>query len=240
MDSQKYLRKGREFGWCPGCGLYVLFNTLCESIEELNLKNPVLVSGIGCSARTTGYFDFDTIHSLHGRAIPIAVGIKKVNPKLKVIVVSGDGDLTGIGGNHLLHAARRNEDVTVICYNNEVFGMTGGQASPTTRIGGKTVTTPDGNPFAPLNIQGLLMSNKWAFYARCSPVYKSHMKECINRAINHKGFSFVEIRFPCIISYGKRTGKSLAEMLKEARETYKICSENKVLKDDELGFVEND
>ena len=242
MSLNKFVRKeALPLKWCPGCGLHALFFTVCEVLEELNLDNTVIVSGIGCTGRGAGYFNLDSIYGIHGRAIPLAVGVKAVNPKLNVLVFSGDGDILGIGGNHLLHSARRNDNITVICNNNEVFAMTGGQLSPTTRIGGITTTTPKGSAYYPINIQGLLTSNKKFFYARTAPAFKSHLKKCLKKALTHQGFSFVDVINPCITNYGKRMGwNNSAEMFNDIRRRYKINNKTKILKDNELGFITND
>lgn len=224
-------------GWCPGCGLHILFYATCEVLDELDKTNTIIVSGIGCTGRGAAYFNLDSVHGIHGRAIPLAVGIKRINPNLEVIVFSGDGDLLGIGGNHLIHAARRNEDITVICNDNEVFAMTGGQLSPTTRKGGITITTPEGSTIQPINTQGILLSNKKYFYARTSPIFKEHFKKCLKEALEYKGFSFIEVISPCIINYARKMGKNAADMFKEIKEKYKIQGENRPLKDNELGIV---
>ncbi len=238
MSSQRFVRKEMlPLGWCPGCGLHILFYATCEVLDELDKTNTIIVSGIGCTGRGAAYFNLDSVHGIHGRAIPLAVGIKRINPNLEVIVFSGDGDLLGIGGNHLIHAARRNEDITVICNDNEVFAMTGGQLSPTTRKGGITITTPEGSTIQPINTQGILLSNKKYFYARTSPIFKEHFKKCLKEALEYKGFSFIEVISPCIINYARKMGKNAADMFKEIKEKYKIQGENRPLKDNELGIV---
>ncbi|MFH1637832.1 MAG: thiamine pyrophosphate-dependent enzyme, partial [Candidatus Woesearchaeota archaeon] len=144
--------------WCPGCGLGILLTQVAKAFEELGLDytNTAVVSGIGCTGRFAGYLNMDTVHSLHGRAIPLAEGIKRANENLNVFVISGDGDLTGIGGNHLLHASRRNVNITVICVDNGIYGMTGGQLAPTTEKGMATATSPYGSPYEPINLQGII------------------------------------------------------------------------------------
>lgn len=234
MSSKNLVREEMlPHGWCPGCGLHNVFYTSCDVLNEIGKS--VVVSGIGCSARGAAYFNLDTIHGIHGRAIPLAVGIKRVNPKLNVVVFSGDGDILAIGGNHFIHAARRNDDITIICNSNEVFAMTGRQVSPTTKIGGKTSTTPEGNDLYPINTQGILMSNEKYFYARTTPILKDHMKKCLKEAMKHKGFSFIEIISPCIINYEKYN--KLSGLFNELKNNYKIIEENSMLKDNELGIV---
>ena len=144
----KYLRHDKKFPhiWCPGCGNGIVLGALIRAIDRSGLKKDdiVLVSGIGCSGRMTVYADFNTLHTTHGRALTFATGIKLAKPSLNVIVIMGDGDATAIGGNHFIHAARRNIDLTAIIINNQIYGMTGGQSSPTTPPGSTTTTTPYG------------------------------------------------------------------------------------------------
>ncbi|MBU4203591.1 MAG: 2-oxoacid:ferredoxin oxidoreductase subunit beta, partial [Acidobacteria bacterium] len=146
--------------WCGGCSIGMVFKQLTFTLEQIQMPKErlVVVSGIGCSGRAAGYFDVDSVHTTHGRALPVAEGIKRANPELNVVVFSGDGDLTGIGGNHLIHTSRRDTDLTVICINNEIYGMTGGQMAPTTKRGAVTLTSAAGNAYYPLNLQGLLTS----------------------------------------------------------------------------------
>lgn len=236
MNSEDLSNKNIRPQWCLGCGLHLLFQTTREVLAELKI-NPVIVSGIGCTARGAAYFNLDSVHGIHGRAIPLAVGIKRGNPKLNVIIFSGDGDILSIGISHLIHAARRNDNITVICNDNGVFGMTGGQLSPTTKLGSLTTTTPRGSTIQPINTQALILSNKKYFYARTSPIFRDHQKKCIKEAIKHKGFSFIEIISPCIINYKRQTGKGAAEAFKEIRLKYKITNQNHPLKDNELGIV---
>ena len=204
MKSKDFVRKEAvPTKWCTGCGLHPIFHETCETLAELKLKKTVIISGIGCTGRSAGYFNLDTVHSIHGRAIPLAIGIKETNPKLNTLIISGEGDLLGIGLNHLIHAARRNHNITVICNNNEVYAMTGTQASPTTKEKNITSTTPHGNPFTPINAEKIITSFPKHFYARTNPLDKNHLKQSIKQAIQHKGFSFVEIMSPCIINYKK-------------------------------------
>jgi len=226
--------------WCPGCGIGLIFRETAKVFDELkfNKENATVVSGIGCSGRSAGYFNLDSAHTLHGRALPVAEGIKRANDKLNVVVFSGDGDLSGIGGNHLLHASRRDIDITVICVNNEIYGMTGGQMSPTTKKGVKTMTSPYGDPYEPVNIQGIITSNKRHFYARSSVFHLEHLNKCIKQAIEWKGFSFVEVISDCIENNGRRLGfKNAYEMLISYRNNFKINPEAKVLDEFELGII---
>jgi 2-oxoglutarate ferredoxin oxidoreductase subunit beta len=199
----------------------------------------VVVSGIGCSGRAAGYFDIDSVHVTHGRAIPVAEGVKRGNSKLKVIVFSGDGDLVGIGGNHLLHASRRDIDLTVICNNNGIYGMTGGQMAPTTQLGVKTLTSAFGNKYYPFNIQGIVTANLRHFYARSSAYHLNHILKCIQAAIEWEGFAFVDIISFCIENYGRRLGFNNGyEMLFDLKKNYKLnLNPEGLLKDNELGIV---
>src|SRR5512145_832294 len=151
----KYLRMERMPSiWCPGCGIGTTVNCFARALDEskIPLDNLAVVSGIGCTGRVAGYMNVDCFHTTHGRALPFATGLHLARPDMKVVVVSGDGDLVAIGGNHLIHAARRNVDLTVICVNNFNYGMTGGQAGPTTPLDGRTTTTPFGNSEHPFNL----------------------------------------------------------------------------------------
>ncbi len=239
MSWQRFVRKeALPLKWCPGCGLHALFHSTCEVLDKLNLASTVVVSGIGCTGRGAGYFNLDSVHGLHGRAIPLAVGIKRANPKLNVVVFSGDGDLLGIGVGHLVHAARRNDDITVICNSNEVFAMTGGQLSPTTRIGGITATTPKGSAVPPVNTQALITANEKHFYARTSIIHKEHLEECLTRAVKHKGFAFVEIINPCIVNYGRRMGmETAAKVFEDVKARYRMTDGKEPLKPDEFGVM---
>ena len=145
---EKYFRQNRlPHLWCPGCGNGIVMKAIVQAIEKKGWAqdNTVIVSGIGCSSRASGYMDFDTLHTAHGRAIPFATGVKMANPDLNVVVITGDGDCTAIGGNHFIHGCRRNIDLTVILFNNNIYGMTGGQASPMTPLGKKATTAPYGS-----------------------------------------------------------------------------------------------
>lgn len=240
MSFQKFVKKEMlPLAWCPGCGLHSLFYSLCEVLDSLNKKDTIIVSGIGCTGRGAAYFNLDSIHGLHGRSIPLAVGIKRTNPKLNVVVFSGDGDLLGIGGNHLVHAARRNDNITVICNNNGVFAMTGGQVSPSTKQGAVTTTTPEGNKIEPINVQGILLSNKKYFYARSSPIFKDHLERSLKEALIYEGFSLVEVVSPCMINYSKRAGKSQAYLFNEIKRKFKISEEKRALKESEFGIVKD-
>lgn len=186
--------------WCAGCPAYLEYSIIAKALSEagFNNKNTVVVSGIGCTGRMSGYFVSDRIHTTHGRAIPVAEGIKLANPKLNVIVISGDGDLLSIGGNHFLHTSRRNTNIKVFCNHNELYGMTGGQAAPTTKLGAKTKTTPTVNIYSNINTKSIITGNPDYFYARTSVSDPIHLKKSIGQSLKWKGFSYVEIHSYCV------------------------------------------
>ena len=214
----EYLRSSKRFPhvWCPGCGIGILLGALVRAIhgKGYDKNDIVLISGIGCSGRLPVYLDFNTLHTTHGRALTFATGIKMAKPDLKVITVMGDGDAASIGGNHLIHAARRNIDITALIINNQVYGMTGGQASPTTPFGLTTASTPYGHLEHPFDISRLVEAAGAAFVAR-STVYNTRaMEKLIGQAIEKKGFSVVEVLSPCVTHFGKATGlRSPVEMM---------------------------
>jgi len=227
--------------WCGGCAIGIIFKQVTFSLERMNLPREKLtvVSGIGCSGRAAGYFNVDSVHVTHGRALPVAEGIKRGKPQLNVLIFSGDGDLVGIGGNHLIHTARRNVDLTVICVNNQTYGMTGGQMAPTTGKGIKTLTSPHGNRYSPINIQGLITANESYFYARSSAYHINHLQKAIREAFAWPGFAFIEVVAYCIENFGRRMGYRYGyEMLLKIKEIYKINhSPRGLLEDNELGIL---
>jgi len=184
----------------------------------IDLRNTAMVSGIGCSGRGAGYVNLDSYHTTHGRAIPFATGMKLANPKLNVVVFSGDGDLFAIGGNHFIHAARRNVDLTVICVNNFNYGMTGGQVAATTPYLGKTTTTPVGNPDAPFNLPLMAYASGATYVARWTILHARDLVESIEEALTKRGFTFVEVLSPCPVNYGRRNKEKPLETLKVFQE----------------------
>ena len=192
--------------WCPGCGIGTTVNCFVRALEtsNLDLQKTAIVSGIGCTGRVAGYINLDSFHTTHGRAIPFATGLKLANPELKVIVYSGDGDLTAIGGNHFIHAARRNADMTVILVNNMIYGMTGGQAAPTTPLGATASTMPYGNYEETFNLPFLAESCGAVYVARWTSFHVRHLTKAIKEAVQKKGFSFIEILAPCPTLYSRR------------------------------------
>jgi 2-oxoglutarate ferredoxin oxidoreductase subunit beta len=200
----------------------------------------VCVSGIGCTGRVAGYLSLDSFHTTHGRAIPYALGLKVANPDLQVAVISGDGDLSSIGGNHLIHAARRNLDLTVICVNNFNYGMTGGQAGPTTPYGATTSTTPDGNEELPFNLPHLVATVGAVYVARWTSLHVRQLRDSIRTALLKPGFSFVEVLSPCPVGFGKSNalGEGLDEMRFYRRRS--IVDDNANLEDLGLTMSEDD
>ncbi|MEE9558307.1 MAG: thiamine pyrophosphate-dependent enzyme [Candidatus Brocadiales bacterium] len=237
---KRYLKeKNLPTPWCPGCGNGIVLKSACDSFDELNLdtSKTVVVSGIGCSGRSAGFFNLDSVHTAHGRAIPMAEGIKTANENLNVIVMSGDGDLLGIGINHLVHASRRNTPITIVCFSNEIYGMTGGQVSPTSPRGAFTLTTPDGSPDIPINIQAIIKAHN-SFYARTSTFHVKHLKKCIVAALRHPGFAFVEVVCQCIVNNGRRIGfKDGYSMLMDYKKRYLINDYADFLGDHEIGIT---
>lgn len=203
----KYLRKDRlPHIWCPGCGIGTTVNCFAHALIESGLDPNIvtIVSGIGCAGRVAGYINLDSFHTTHGRAIPFATGLKLANPKLKVVVYSGDGDLFAIGGNHLMHAARRNIDITVICVNNLTYGMTGGQLAPTTPLGAIQTTMPYGNFEAPFNLPFLAEACGAVYVARWTVFHVKQLTRSMKEAMAKSGFSFVEVLSPCPTLYSRR------------------------------------
>ena len=195
--------------WCQGCGLGTALTTFIGALQWMeknqswDLDKVSVVSGIGCTGRIAGYVRLDSFHTTHGRAIPFATGLKLANGELKVVVISGDGDIAGIGGNHFIHAARRNLDITVICVNNFIYGMTGGQAGPTTPHGARAVTTQYGNFEHPFNLPYLAAAGGASFVARWTVLHARRLEWTLREAMLHPGFSFVEIIAPCSTSYAR-------------------------------------
>ncbi len=222
IDVYKYLRVDKlPHIWCPGCGHGTLLGLLVRGIElaGYDQDKTVVVSGIGCSGRASGYLNFDTLHVTHGRAIPFATGIKLANPELNVIVITGDGDGAAIGGNHLIHGCRRNLEMTVIMFNNSIYGMTGGQFSPMTPMGDKGTTVPYGNIDQNFNLVKMTKSAGATFIARTTAYHVNRTLRYFERGLKHTGFTFIEAISQCPINYGKKNGFSDArEMLKWQKE----------------------
>jgi 2-oxoglutarate ferredoxin oxidoreductase subunit beta len=218
-----FLRHDKKFPhvWCAGCSNGTVLGTIIRAIAEQNLdrNNITMVSGIGCSSRMPVYIDLNTLHSLHGRAIAFATGVKTYKPDMKVIVVTGDGDCTAIGGNHLIHAARRNLDITVIVVNNNIYGMTGGQYSPTTPSDARATTAPFGNFDTPFDICELAIGAGATFVGRSTAFHTIELQKMIVDAMQHKGFSIIDVVSACPVIYGRLNKKGgPAEMMMAMRD----------------------
>ncbi len=193
---------------CPGCGIGTIMATMVRAFIDLGIGQDELcvISGIGCSSRVPGYLDCDTFHTLHGRALPAATGVKLAKPEMKAVVIGGDGDLMAIGGNHFIHTARRNLDITVIVVNNFTYGMTGGQYSPTTPTHEKATTAPYGNVERSFDVCFIAKAAGAMFVARSTTFHILHMKRMIEMALTKKGFSVVEVISQCPTFYGRHQG----------------------------------
>ncbi len=224
---EQFLRMDRiPHIWCPGCGIGTSVNCFIRAIQNANIdyNSLCIVSGIGCTGRVAGYLKFDSFHTTHGRAIPFATGLKLANPKLKVVVYSGDGDLIAIGGNHFIHAARRNVDITILCINNFIYGMTGGQIAPTSPLTAIASTMPYGNYEQPFNLPHLAASCGAVYVARWTVFHVRQLEKAMTEALMKKGFSFVEIVAPCPTLFERKNklGGSL--------ERYQFYKKNSVVK----------
>ncbi len=217
FDYNKYLRPGKlPHIWCPGCGHGIVLKALLRAVEKTGLTKDqiVMVSGIGCSSRTPGYVDFNTMHTLHGRALSFATGIKFARPDLKVIVVTGDGDALAIGGNHFIHTCRRNIDITVLVYTNATYGMTGGQYSPTSPIGSTATTSRYGNIEPPFDTCEMAKAAGASFVARGTAYHTIELEKIIYEAFMHKGTSVVDIIDACPTYFGRMNKfKSATQMM---------------------------
>jgi 2-oxoglutarate ferredoxin oxidoreductase subunit beta len=223
---QSFLRKGMiPHIWCKGCGNGIILNCFVKALDELNidLNKVVVVSGIGCIGRISGYTNTDSFHTTHGRSIAFATGVKLAKPELKVAVISGDGDLFAIGGNHFIHAARRNMDILVICANNFNYGMTGGQHGPTTPLEALAPTTPYGNIEHPFNLVHLAAGSGAVYVARWTVFHVRRLIESIKKALQKEGFSFIEAVTPCTEIYGRYNKMGTAvDMMKWLKEVSEI------------------
>lgn len=200
MYNPKAFESDVRADWCPGCGDFGVLASLKDALTSLKLEphNVVIVSGIGCSSNLPGYIRTYGFHGLHGRPVPVAIGIKNANPRLTVLATAGDGDEYGIGFNHVVHAARRNDDVKLIVMDNEIYGLTTGQLSPTSKLGQKTKTTPDGSIIYPLRPLPTLMGAGATFVARGFSGDPKHLSYIIQEAIKHRGFALVDVISPCV------------------------------------------
>lgn len=207
MGIKNYIRE-RFFPhmWCPGCGHGIVLNNLLHAVDSLDMSRNeiVMVSGIGCSSRISGYVDFHTLHTIHGRALAFATGVKMSKPELNVIVPMGDGDALAIGGNHFIHACRRNIDMTALVMNNRIYGMTGGQYSPLSGHGILATTAPYQSIDHDFNVVDLAVAAGATFVARTTAYHVHQIQDLVRQAILHEGFSVVEIMTQCPTYFGRR------------------------------------
>jgi 2-oxoglutarate ferredoxin oxidoreductase subunit beta len=235
----KYLRHDKKFPhvWCPGCGIGIMLGALIRAIDRIEYEKDeiVLVSGIGCSGRLPVYVDFNTLHTTHGRALTFATGVKLAKPRLKVITIMGDGDAVAIGGNHFIHAARRNIDITAIIVNNNIYGMTGGQYSPTTPYGMRSATTVYSNIEQAFRISELAVTAGAAFVGRGTVYHAKLLDSLMEKAFLKKGFSVVEVIAHCHTQYGRqnRLGSSV-EMMEWQRDHAVTVEKAAKMKPEEL------
>jgi len=238
FSSRRYMRD-LKLPFCPGCGLFSLSDAFLKAVYELgneNLDKFCFASGIGCSSWIPSpYFLADSVHTLHGRSIPVATSIKLVRPNLNVVVFGGDGDIVGIGLSHFIHAARRNTDILVIMGNNMVYGMTGGQVAPTTPFKTRTTTTPYGSFEHPLDAAKLAVAAGAAYSARWTTAHPTELKESIKKALQLQGFRFIEAVTQCPTAYGRRAGfKDIGETLRYFKENAVPAEKAGKMNDEEL------
>ena len=234
----KYMREDRlPHIFCSGCGNGIVLNCFVNAIEKLNMSSDdyIAISGIGCSSRLPGYLDCDSLHTTHGRPIAFATGVKVARDDKKIIVFTGDGDLSAIGGNHFIHGCRRNIDMTVICINNNIYGMTGGQCSPTTPHEKKATTAPYGNPENPMDLCKLAIAAGATHVARWTTAHPIQLSNAIKKGIEKKGFSFIEVIAQCPTYYGRfNVSKNPAEMMKFFKENSITIKKAENLSEEEL------
>ena len=222
FDYSRYIRPGKlPHIWCPGCAHGIVMKAILRAVDRAGLDKDrtVVVSGIGCASRMPGYVDFNTLHATHGRALAFATGVKMADPGLTVMVVSGDGDALAIGGNHFIHACRRNIDITLVVLNNSVYGMTGGQFSPATPHGMLATTTPYGNPDYAFDVVELAMGAGATFVSRSTAYHVLPLEKQIAEGIGHKGFAVIDALCTCPTTFGRRnklgTGAEMLLWLKD-------------------------
>jgi 2-oxoglutarate ferredoxin oxidoreductase subunit beta len=222
-EVHQYLRHNKQFPsvWCAGCGIGIVLHAVIRAVDHLGLDRDrvAMISGIGCTGRISVYVDFNTMHTTHGRALAFATGLKMAKPEMSVIVVMGDGDALSIGGNHLLHACRRNIGLTAIVVNNNVYGMTGGQSSPTTPTGALATTSPYGKIEAPLSLARIAEAAGAVLVARSTVYHALELSQFIELALQKKGFSVIEAMSYCHTTFGKRNQLGTAvDMMRRLRD----------------------
>ncbi len=240
FDYSNFLRNEKlPHIWCPGCGHGIVFKSLIRAIEKTgwNKDDIILVSGIGCASRLPGYVDTNTLHTAHGRALAFATGIKLAKPGSHVIVVSGDGDSLAIGGNHFIHACRRNIDITLVVFNNGIYGMTGGQYSPATTEGDITATSPHGNIEPSFDVANLATACGATFVARGTSYHVPQLDTLIHKGLMHKGFSVIDVAEACYTTHGRKNRnkyKSNLDMIKYQKENAVPLEKAKTMTEEEL------
>jgi 2-oxoglutarate/2-oxoacid ferredoxin oxidoreductase subunit beta len=223
QGTYEYLRHHKRFPhlWCAGCGIGIVMGSLVRSVQklELNQDDVAIISGIGCTGRMPVYMDFNTMHTTHGRALAFATGLKLARPEMEIVVVMGDGDALAIGGNHFIHAARRNIDLTAIIVNNNIYGMTGGQSSPTTPLDARSATAPYGHIEPPFPITDLAMAAGAPYVARSTVYHVTELDRFIEQAMRKQGFAVVEAVSYCHTTFGRandlRSPVAMMRMLKD-------------------------
>jgi len=223
QGTYEYLRRHKKFPhlWCAGCGIGIVMGSVLRSVQKLELvqDDVAVISGIGCTGRMPVYMDFNTMHTTHGRALAFATGLKLARPAMEVIVVMGDGDALAIGGNHFIHAARRNIDLTAIVVNNNIYGMTGGQSSPTTPLAARSATAPYGHIEQPFPVCDLAMAAGASFVARSTVYHVTELDRIMEQALLKNGFSVVEVVSYCHTTFGRANDlKSPIEMMRRLKE----------------------
>ncbi|MDG6257176.1 MAG: thiamine pyrophosphate-dependent enzyme [Methanomicrobiaceae archaeon] len=207
MSFEDWFREDRlPHIYCTGCGNGTVINCTLEAVEQMGwtVDDTVFISGIGCSSRAPGYIKTDSLHTTHGRALAFATGVKLANPRLHVVVFTGDGDLAAIGGNHFIHACRRNIDLTVVCMNNMIYGMTGGQGSPCTPVGAISTTTPYGAAEPVFDLSELAVTAGANYVARWTSYHVRELTKAVQAGLETPGFSFIEALTQCPTAYGRR------------------------------------
>lgn len=215
--------------YCTGCGNGTVINCTLAAVDEMGWERDgtVFVSGIGCSSRAPGYIQTDSLHTTHGRALAFATGVKLAKPDLNVVVFTGDGDLAAIGGNHFIHACRRNVDMTVVCMNNQIYGMTGGQGSPTTPMGAQSTTTPYGSAEPAFDLAELAVAAGANYVARWTAYHVKELTKAITAGLQTPGLSFVEVMTQCPTNYGRRNKQRRVSDMVEYMRTHALLIEKK-------------
>jgi 2-oxoglutarate ferredoxin oxidoreductase subunit beta len=242
QGTYEYLRRHKKFPhvWCAGCGIGIVMGSILRAVQklELNQDDVAIISGIGCTGRMPVYMDFNTLHTTHGRALAFATGLKLARPEMEIIVVMGDGDALAIGGNHFIHTARRNIDMTAIVVNNNIYGMTGGQSSPTTPLNAISATAPYGHIEQPFPICELAMAAGASFVARSTVYHVTELDKLIERAVRKNGFALVEAVSYCHTTFGRANNmKSPIDMMRLLKDNSTTVQAAKKLEEPPVGQI---